>query len=195
MIDFIPPVAPLSRTRIEEMAKSILAKHYPRVLSRPTAIDVVDFCDRVLFEHYGIACFVDHLAWIDGTEGLARPDRVVLIDEATYRAAVEGDGRSRFTMIHEAFHSIHHSPQILRAINDQRGSLRRYRKNQVPAYMDPEWQANTFASAFLMPEQPVRAYLAGRSAASPLSLLISQKFRVSEKAARIRLGKLGIRNQ
>ncbi|MDE2508879.1 MAG: ImmA/IrrE family metallo-endopeptidase [Planctomycetota bacterium] len=195
MIDCIPLVAPLSRARIENMAKSILAKHYPLALSRPTAIDVVDFCDRVLLEHYGIECFVDHLAWMDGTEGLALPDNTVLIDEQVYCAAVDGDGRSRFTMIHEAFHSIQHSPQIRRAIKDQRGNLRRYRKNQVPAYMDPEWQANTFASAFLMPEQAVRAYLAGRYADSPLALLISLKFRVSEKAARVRLGKLEITNQ
>ncbi|MBU2430669.1 MAG: ImmA/IrrE family metallo-endopeptidase, partial [Proteobacteria bacterium] len=65
---------------------------------------------------------------------------------------------------HEGYHAMVHIPEfrkkraVLKSINDeQHASLCLYRQEDVPIYMNPEWQAFRFAGALLMPEEPFKA--------------------------------------
>ncbi|MNV76712.1 hypothetical protein D3C71_1700840 [compost metagenome] len=63
-----------------------------------------------------------------------------------YDRAVAGTPRDRFTIAHEIAHYLLHSPKTVayaRAVGPQK----------VPAYLDPEWQANAFAGELLAPPQ------------------------------------------
>ena len=63
----------------------------------------------------------------------------ILIREDIYSRAVEGQGRARFTIIHEIGHALLHG-----------GRSVSYARGEIPTYCDPEWQANAFAGEFLM---------------------------------------------
>lgn len=70
------------------------------------------------------------------------------ISEETYYGACNGIGRDRFTLAHEVGHYLLHSDQA---------ALQRVSPDiPLPAFRDPEWQANTFASEFLAPYDKVK---------------------------------------
>lgn len=72
------------------------------------------------------------------------------IRESVYLGACAGNGRDRFTIAHELGHFfLHHNVPLDFAREDSP-----YQK--VPAYRNPEWQANTFASEFLMPHDLIQ---------------------------------------
>lgn len=62
-----------------------------------------------------------------------------------YEGAINGNPRDRFTLCHEVGHYFLHQPE---SISFPRGS--------VPRYMDPEWQANTFAGELMAPYELVK---------------------------------------
>jgi len=110
--------------------------------------------------------------------------------------ARDGNGRSRFTVAHEIGHlALHHAD--LRAcagmaFRDSNCTPSQKLPPGVPVFRSPEWQANTWASAFLMPLDGVRAYLkrvAQRRGEFSLEGFAAN-FQVSVQAARIRLEKL-----
>lgn len=188
MVPFVPLVAPLSRGNIENDATEIIRRFYPWLLSTPGKFPVLDFFDHVLREVYDLDPGVDQMS--DGVEGMTWPDGRVLVNEETYRGADDGVGRARFTIVHEGYHGIKHRLQIRKALVDT-GELVLYRRHDIKPYVDPEWQANTFAGAILMPEIMVRRLATGIQR----SLLISRMvdvFGVSQKAAEVRLKKLSV---
>lgn len=67
--------------------------------------------------------------------------KLIRIRESVYEGACNRSPRDRFTIAHELGHFFLH-PQ---------GCPLSRMNSPVPAYRDPEWQANTFASEFLMP--------------------------------------------
>lgn len=73
----------------------------------------------------------------------AFPDgHTIRIRESVYDGARQGFGRDRYTVIHEIYHFIWHESAAI--------SLAR-NPDEVPRYENPEWQADVFAGAFLMP--------------------------------------------
>lgn len=78
-------------------------------------------------------------------EGRTYPNkRLILIREDVYEGACQGLGRDRFTMAHELGHLfLHTDVQFARD------------KPTMPSkiYMDSEWQADTFASGFLINDE------------------------------------------
>lgn len=66
--------------------------------------------------------------------------KVMKIREDVYDKAVEGDPRHRFTLAHELGHFLLHTPDRVS-----------FARGDVPAYMNPEWQANVFAGELLAP--------------------------------------------
>ncbi|MGD0383463.1 MAG: ImmA/IrrE family metallo-endopeptidase [Thermoguttaceae bacterium] len=143
---------------------------------------------RSIGEEFGLEPGVEELS--DGIEGMTFPDGHVLVSEETYRGAYEGQGRPRFTIPHECFHGIKHKDQIRRSLKDM-GELVIYRRKLIKPFVDPEWQANAFAAAVLMPEPMVRMLAAKKGGIQLLDSMI-KIFGVSPKAAEIRLEKLGI---
>lgn len=98
--------------------------------------------------------------------------RLVMLREDVYEGMCRGVGRDRYTGAHELGHLFLHQ-----SVGFARQSLR----PGAPRYLDSEWQANTFASAFLIDETRLPAC---RSVEEVMST-----FGVSEHAARIRFEK------
>ena len=100
-----------------------------------------------------------------------------MIREDVYEAAVLDQPRHRFTVAHEAGHAMMHV-----------GTLNRMPKatGPVPAYRDPEWQANRFAAALLMPRHLVKK-------CTSLSEIM-QRFGVSRECAELRVKTLKLYN-
>lgn len=110
-----------------------------------------------------------------GTDhGLTLPERYLIkLRVDVYEGMCKGNGRDRFTGAHELGHLfLHHSA----------GFARRQYESGLPAYRyNSEWQANSFASAFLIDGSRL---VTCRSLAD-----VTSKFGVSESAARVRFRK------
>jgi Zn-dependent peptidase ImmA (M78 family) len=77
--------------------------------------------------------------------GVTYPEQsLIVIREDVYLNACDGIGRDRFTIAHEVGHFIMHLPRNI-------ALARTDRKELIPTYSDPEWQANTFAGELLAP--------------------------------------------
>lgn len=71
------------------------------------------------------------------------------IRESVYLGACKHNGRDRFTIAHELGHYFMHDSVALSRVESG---------VRVPAYKDPEWQANTFAAAILMPDHIIAGW-------------------------------------
>jgi len=191
MSNYVPPVAPMSKRAIEEEATKLVRTHYPHVLREPTEFPVLEFFDHVLREDYQLDTGVDELS--DGVEGMTWPDGRVMVSEETYRGAAIGIPRCRFTVVHESYHGLKHVRQIRKALVDS-GELVLYRRTTIEAYRDPEWQANYFAGAILMPATMVKRMAAGEGRLI-LPIAMAEVFTVSVAAANVRLQKLRISSE
>jgi hypothetical protein len=180
--DFVFAVSPLSRKDIEADATTILGRFVPSLLREPGPFDVVHFFDHTLRDVYKLDTAVQHLE--DGVEGQAWPDGRVFVSENTYNMACLKDGRGRYTIAHECYHGIKHRSQI-RNVLVHTGQATLYRRHSLPAYRDPEWQADYFAACVLMPA-PMVGLLANRVANGQIVQSIVETFQVSWTAARIR---------
>lgn len=65
---------------------------------------------------------------------------VLYIREDVYCRAINGNPRDRFTLCHELGHVLLHTPEKVS-----------FARGDVPAYRDPEWQANVFAGELMAP--------------------------------------------
>jgi hypothetical protein len=187
MNHFVPVVAGMSRAEIERDSIRIITEFQPDLLRNPGRFPVLKLFES-LEDQYGLDVGVEELS--DGVEGMTFPDGRVLLSEATYRGANDGAGRQRFTVLHECYHGIKHRKQIQRALVDV-GELVMCRRQSIKPYLDPEWQANAFAAAVLMPEKMVRL-LARRHHRFSLPDAMATEFGTSIQAAEIRLEKLNI---
>ena len=73
----------------------------------------------------------------------------IKIREDVYEKATQGDGRARFTILHEVGHLLMHD-------NDRVALCRKSDKAPLKAYEDPEWQADVFAGELLIAEHLVK---------------------------------------
>lgn len=101
----------------------------------------------------------------------------ISIKESVFESAcTENCVRANFTLIHENGHF------FLHYLQGGSAKLRRLPEGTpCPAFKDAEWQADTFASEFLMPFDECK----GLSSAE-----IMKKFNVSRKAAEVRFSKV-----
>lgn len=72
-------------------------------------------------------------------------NNIMKIDENVYCRALKGSPRDIFTIAHEIGHYF-----LVDEI-----AFARSENEKIPAYMDPEWQANTFAAELLMPSDKI----------------------------------------
>lgn len=98
----------------------------------------------------------------------------IRIRQDVYVNACKDDGRARFTIMHEIGHFILHSTQRIALCRLENGE-------KLPAYEDPEWQANTFAAECLMDVDVIRGMDV---------MQISEVCGVSWSAAQTRINKL-----
>lgn len=106
------------------------------------------------------------------------------------------DGRARFTLAHEVAHAWMHKNDVLRGGVVYRDAGLLASQRLLPGmkiYESPEWQANTFASALLMPKELVKEWFELMRCDRPDAIQIvaaARHFGVSYQAARIRLERL-----
>lgn len=106
-------------------------------------------------------------------EGITYPSKqLILIREDVYDGACMGNGRDRFTMAHELGHLFMH---------DDVKFARDESKTPPKIYMDSEWQADCFASGFLINAEVLKTCQSIRE--------VAQTFGVSYSAAECRFGK------
>ena len=67
-------------------------------------------------------------------------ENTLYVREDVYIGAVENKPRDRFTLCHELGHFLLHTPDRVC-----------FARGNIPAYRDPEWQANTFAGELMAP--------------------------------------------
>lgn len=109
-------------------------------------------------------------------EARTYPDKhAIYIREDVYLAATNEDRRAQFTLAHELGHLVMHG---------NLGKSSSYARNSLghQVFEDSEWQADTFASEFLMPYTEAKMCIN--------STEIYEKFGVSKSAAETRYSKI-----
>lgn len=148
-------------------------------LGNSTNFDILDLLENrlpTLLEEYSFRV-ADDGELQDGEEAVTRfsPLEIVVRPEV-YEAAQRQEPRARFTLAHELGHlSLHQAfPKAVMA----RGNIYSLQDNRVEKFRDAEWQADTFASRFLMPDDLVQDYDSAE--------YIETDFGVSRTAAEVR---------
>jgi Zn-dependent peptidase ImmA (M78 family) len=101
----------------------------------------------------------------------------IVVRNSVYQLARKGDGRSRMTLAHELGHLVMH-PGAAKLRSD----FGRSNSVKLRPFESAEWQANKFASLFLMPLHIIRDF----ASASQLT----ENCQVSLRAAEIRFSEL-----
>lgn len=184
----VPIVPAMSRWDAERWAKKIVGEYRPDLLDRAQPFPVPDFFEMHLYRKYGLKPGPAELP--TGIEGLTDQDGNVLLAGSVYEDMMDGDARARFTSVHEGVHGIVHLPTLKRLNCKlvEGGAPTLHRRRDIPAFVDPEWQANRITAGVLMPAKAVRQLLATWNR-DPL--VISEAFGVSRSAASLRIAELG----
>lgn len=140
MVERFGSVQKRTERQIEKLAESIREElgvgPNARVAMRP----ILDhYLDDIVPDAY-LAVESDHQ--MNGAEG--RTDwlePVITLSASTYAKLRAGEARARSTAAHELGHLLLHTRQ----------PVFHYRTKSEDRCVDPEWQANAFAAAFLMP--------------------------------------------
>lgn len=162
-------VAPLSKSRIYSTAASVRERFRPLMgASVWVPIDkIYESLHLVIPEFRFEVCERSELG---GDHGQTFPDEMLIkLREDVYVGMCEGAGRDRFTGAHELGHLFLHQGASF---------ARQASAPGVPLYVNSEWQADTFASAFLIDE---RALPRCKSMEE-----VQQMFGVSALAAKVR---------
>lgn len=187
----LPAVAPRKRAEIEEIAERLIKRFYPDCLTTPQPLPVNDFLEFDLPNAFGVRIGVSDDFPV-GVEGVTDPHNIDGEAELTlpgwvYQRLQAHDPRARFTAIHEGGHGVLHVPQLRSALISG-GAPKLYRREELQLFRNPEWQANVFAGAFLMPTPAVLAVVK-RWGVDPDRL--ASTFTVSRSAAETRLYYMG----
>lgn len=130
-------VSPMSRKSIRDFTKKF--RHLfglDDVLYFPI-VRFIEWCLPELGLNYEILTVEE----MDDTYGLTNTSKNVLyIREDVYYRAVAGNPRVRFTLCHELGHFLLHTPGRVS-----------FARGDIPAYRNPEWQANVFAGELMAP--------------------------------------------
>ena len=124
---------------------------------------------------------------------------LLLSAELSYERLCEAHPRSKYTVGHELGHALLHTGPLIKLAElsvQSQAAMHRGKCLHRP-YMDTEWQANAFASAFLIPARGIKA-ISAEIGKEPSARTIATQYGVSVEAASYRLetlrkGKTGVR--
>lgn len=161
---------PMSRNDIGKVA---------RVIRRSVGLEeenyfpIIQFIELILPQLITDFSFIiETKAEMGNCHGLTYPEKkIIKLRNDVYDRAVDGSGRDRLTAAHELFHLLQHG-------NESISFARLGSESEIPAYRDPEWQADAFGGELLAPLSRIK----GMSEAE-----VAVKFGVSVKAARTQL--------
>lgn len=178
----VPVVRGRSWYEIGKSAESLIRKTYSELLEKPGPFPLADFIE---FKMRGVIQFEYEISELpDGIEAAMEPqNRRLIFSPDTYESLLNDVPRARFTAAHEIGHAWLHSSELQHRILDG-GNLLKLQRGAIPAYRDPECQANAFASAFLMPTRHIEEIVK-----TPLrqTVRIMRAFNVSAEAAGYRI--------
>ena len=141
--------SPISRDAIRNITNMIRETFN---LSHVKYFPIVEFLELVmptLDEQF--ICLPVPKSEMGSKHGLAYPDnKLIKVREDVYDGAVDGKGRDRFTLAHELGHYFLHKKEnvsFARTIGAE---------EKLPAFRNPEWQANAFAGELLAPPHIIK---------------------------------------
>jgi hypothetical protein len=155
----------MSGKQIDSIATSLIRAYQPEVLRGNEAFDVHRYVDTRLEDLTGVTpVYSNELPFeIYGLTDSANKQVLFQEDLANDNSS---ENFFRSTLAHETGHCVLHVPQLqkrnrIQVFQQRKGddTIKLYRKDDVPIYRNPEWQAWRFAGALLMPERPLVAML------------------------------------
>ena len=168
-----------SWSQVESHARTVLESVASDCLLTPKQVPLLEIFEGGLAK-YGIGYGVEELAF--GLEAQFDPaTNEILLSEQVYEYLHANQPRARFTVAHEIGHATMHGSYYKEIIKGNRKALV-LNRGEIPAYADPEKQANRFASEFLMPTPLVRKLIS--EGANHIEL--ARIFHVSFSAAEIK---------
>jgi antitoxin HicB len=183
---------------VSSAAEELVCGLFPDAIERGEPIPVNDLLstDR-LTEITGtqVRFVTDDALVEDGASEFCEGELVLRLRSEIQERADNGDGRCRFTIAHEIGHLALHRSDLVnhqgRAFRDIVTPTDKLSPG-VPIFRSPEWQANAWAAAFLMPLPAVRNYLERLSETNEEFTMeeFACHFQVSRQAAAIRLERL-----
>jgi len=165
-------VAPLSRDAIETFALA-----WRRALGFDDAqpvdmLKIIEFILPMIWDDYTYE-IVDDAELGEAEATTSTTNRHIRIGLGPYERAMHGISRYAFTLAHELGHLLLHT-----------GKPTSLARGTVKPFLNPEWQADTFAGAFLVPAGEARKCLSVEE--------IAARFRISQAAAQVRADVLKI---
>lgn len=181
----VPVVKGLSLSQIEQEATQFLEALAPECLRNPQPTPVLEIFENKL-EALDFKVIIGKN--IKGLGGLTDvTNRFIQLPNATYKRLEKGDPQARFTVAHEFGHAQLHGKEQALGTFPFRNHVTFAQRSRIRAFEDPEWQANTFAAAILMPIQAMRfLHYQGKMTSNH----VMEIFQVSWPAANRRILKL-----
>ena len=132
---------PMSTDDIRQIVKYIRKKCGLSKISRVPVCHLFEWILEKLFQEFDWEIIPDDEMTEEGKTftGVNK----IEIRESVYIDACNGDGRARFTIMHELGHFVLHGPKHVALCRLAPGE-------KLRPFEDPEWQADTFAAEFLM---------------------------------------------
>jgi hypothetical protein len=145
----VPMVRPRSWYEIGQLAERLIQLSCPELIENPGPFPLADFIEFQMKEAMKFEYEISELP--EEIEAAMDPkNRRIILSPETYESLLADVPRARFTAAHEIGHALLHSRELQHRILDG-GNVLKLNRGSIPAYRDPECQANAFASAFLMP--------------------------------------------
>ena len=174
----VPKVPPMRSIEVDEVARRTLLQLFGDSQNVRQPYAFANMFDRGGLARLGFGYGVEDLPV--GEEGKFEPQKnEIVLSVATYEALLCDERRAKFTFCHELGHAVMHGP-FLRSALSARSPQKTYKRTSIPAYLDPEWQADRFAGTFLMPTALVRKCLRDGMSAQKIAQYFGTSLRASE---------------
>jgi hypothetical protein len=166
MTNRVPLVPPLRKVEIEARAAQIIRRFDPDGFNGKCPVNIEAIFDFDLKKMSGLNSLVTDYrdlsvlgGGVYGYTDASSMTSVVhskLIDDETEN----GHRLFRSTVAHESAHCVLHIPVLsfFKSILADGSQLYRAKRHDIPAYLDPEWQAWTLGGAMLMPKHLMEHY-------------------------------------
>jgi len=145
----VPVVRGMSHKQIEAAALKFLELMAPDVLHEPKPTPIQEIFENKM-DLLGFSVIIGkNVKGLGGVTDVT--NRTIELPSASYKRLEKGDPQARFTVAHEFGHAyIHGRGQSFGAF-PSRENVMFARRADLKPYEDPEWQANAFGAAVLMP--------------------------------------------
>jgi hypothetical protein len=180
----VPVVPARSWAEIGKASLNLIQAVYPELLIKPAPLPIDHFFEFKMREVLGFDYDVSELPI--GIEAAMDPqEKLVILSPQTYEDLLDDAARARFTVAHEIGHVFLHAKYLRNRLVDG-GNILKLNRGVIPAFRDPECQANAFAASFLMPTHHVDKMI--REGVGIDSL--AKQFKVSQDSAEYRISNL-----